>query len=368
MEEPPGGHPAAEADEVTRFTAQTIAAREARASAWILIAVGVGCILFGGMFFAAKHNGNDVVATVTHEGPCSNGACTLDVVYNAAGTQVTAVMYGVPSDEIYGPASRRLLNINYDSGDESDPTTNDMPDGVWIGFGAAGLAFAGWGAWWRLRRKASPRKLAVAAAGGAPASAAVTAAVAPGLAGQPVSGGPERISGRGPGWVSDESGAVTIAERYPRWSVIIVTLAVATVSAFIFLPLLARTHVLAAAYLVVAAAVSIGGCSRGWRIGLRLGDDGVMVRNLRPTYRIGWPEVACFADGSVNGFADGSVNDGNAAGLWALGIALTLLAPNRARERRQPRCGRHLPNHSRNGTTPQAGPGGPGSCSLPGWA
>jgi hypothetical protein len=39
------------------------------------------------------------------------------------------------------------------AGSETDPTTNDMPDGIWIGFGAAGLAFVGWGAWLRLRRK-----------------------------------------------------------------------------------------------------------------------------------------------------------------------------------------------------------------------
>jgi hypothetical protein len=68
MEEPPGGQAAADADQVTRFTAETIAAREARAGAWILIAVGIGCILFGGIFFAANHSGHNVVATVTHQG------------------------------------------------------------------------------------------------------------------------------------------------------------------------------------------------------------------------------------------------------------------------------------------------------------
>jgi hypothetical protein len=127
MEEPSDGHAAADADQVTRFTAETIAARQARAGAWILIALGVGCILFGGIFFAAKHSGHNVVATVTREGPCSNGTCTVDVVYEVAGSQVAAVMYGVNSGEIYGPPSHRLLNINYDSGDEASPTTNDMP-------------------------------------------------------------------------------------------------------------------------------------------------------------------------------------------------------------------------------------------------
>src|SRR5215471_13713317 len=152
MEQPPGGRAEVEANQVTRFTAETMAAREARTTAWIFVALGVGCILFGGIFFAAKHSGHNVVATVTREGPCSNGTCTVDLVYNAAGTQVTAVMYGVNSDEIYGPPSRRLLIINYQPGDESDPTTNDMPNAVWIIFGAAGLACVGFGAWLRRKR------------------------------------------------------------------------------------------------------------------------------------------------------------------------------------------------------------------------
>ena len=150
MEELPGGRGVAEVDQVTRFTAETIAARQARAGAWVFIALGIGCVLFGGIFFAAKHSGHNVVATVTHAGPCSNGTCTVDVVYDTASGQVSAVMYGVNSDEVYGPASHRLLNITYQSGDGSDPTTNDMPDAIWIGFGAAGLACGGFGAW-RLR-------------------------------------------------------------------------------------------------------------------------------------------------------------------------------------------------------------------------
>src|SRR5262245_5886801 len=287
MEELPGGRAAAEAGQVTRFTAETVAARDARALGWIFIALGIGCILFGGIFFAAKHSGHNVVAAVTHEGPCSNGTCTVDVAYNAAGSQVTAVMYGVNSGEIYGPRSHRLLNITYDSGSETSPTTNDMPDAIWIVFGAAGLACGGFGAW-HLRRKPAP-------------------------------GGPARISRHGARWVADTSGAITIAERYPRWSAVIFTPLVALLPGLMLMQnsqtLLPRGHVLAAvAYLAVAAAVSIWGCSRGWRIGLRLGDDGVTVCNYRHTYRISWPEVRCFADGSVNG--------GQAGRLWALDIVL----------------------------------------------
>jgi len=79
--------------------------------------------------------------------------------------------------------------------------------------------------------------------------------------------------------------------------------------------LLPRGHVLAAvAYLVIAAAVSVWGCSRGWRIGLRLGDGGVTVRNFLRTYRVSWPEVLCFADGSVS--------RGQAGRVWALDVVL----------------------------------------------
>ena len=211
MEELTGRRGSAEADQVTRFTSETIAARNARAGAWVFVALGIGCILFGGIFFAAMHCGHNVVATVTHEGPCANGICTVDVAYDTADGPVSAVMYGVSSGEIYGPPSHRLLNITYQSGDGSDPTTNDMPDAIWIGFGAAGLACGGYGAW-LLRRKGSPRML-TAAAGWAAASAADSPVLTRALADHPGPGGLARTSGRGPGWVEDRSGAVTIAER-----------------------------------------------------------------------------------------------------------------------------------------------------------
>jgi hypothetical protein len=298
MEELLGGRVPGEADQVTRFTAETVAARQARVVAWVLIAVGVGCILFGGIFFEVKHIGHNVVATVTHEGPCSNGTCTVDVVYDTADGQVPAVMYGVNSDEVYGPPSHRLLNITYQSGDETNPTTNDMPDAIWIGFGAAGLAFTGFGAWW-LRRKASPRMLtraaaSGAAASGAAASAAGAAALTPALAGQP----------GGPRWVEDRSGAITIAERSQRWQAVFLPLAAALIAGSVFAQpsrtWLARGYVLATvAYLVIAAALLVWSCSRAWRIALQLGEGGITVRNFYRTYRISWPEVSCFADGSV---------------------------------------------------------------------
>ena len=162
MKEPPGGRAAAETDQVTRFTAKAIAARHARFSAWVLIAVGAGCILLGGIFFAANHAGHNVVATVTHEGPCSNGTCTVHVTYSAGDSEVSAVMHGVPRGEVYGAPWPRL-NITYFTGSETDPTTNDMPDAIWIVSLAVGLTCVGSGAWLR-RRTGHQRKLTEAAA------------------------------------------------------------------------------------------------------------------------------------------------------------------------------------------------------------
>jgi hypothetical protein len=137
------------------------------------------------------------------------GSCTVDVSYDTAYGPFSVVMYGVPSDEVYGP-SRRLLNITYQSGSATDPTTNDMPDALWIGFGAVGLACMGWGVWWRLRRKGDQRKLTVAPADGALTSAAVTTALISARADQPGPNHPARSAGRGPRWVADKSVAITI--------------------------------------------------------------------------------------------------------------------------------------------------------------
>jgi hypothetical protein len=117
----------------------------------------------------------------------------------------------------------------------------------------------------------------------------------------------------------DTSGALTIAERYPRWLAVIFTLVIAILPGLILMQksqtFLPRGHVLAAvAYLAAAAAVSIWGCFRGWRMGLRLDDQGVTIRNYFRTYRIGWPGVRRFADGSVSG--------GEAGRLWALNVML----------------------------------------------
>jgi hypothetical protein len=116
--------------------------------------------LTDGLILATRHR-----AILTDDARATSGTCTVDVVYNTAGRPLSTVMYGVPSGEIHGPPWRRLLNITYQSGYETDPTTNDMPDGIWIGFGAAGLAFAGWGSGYgdrkRRPRESSPWRLLV---------------------------------------------------------------------------------------------------------------------------------------------------------------------------------------------------------------
>jgi hypothetical protein len=104
-------------------------------------------------------------------------------------------MYGVPVDDLYGPPARRLLNINYDTGYEAHPTTNDMPDGIWIGFGAFGLASAVAGGW-VLRRRGSPRTFLRA---GQVAEGGDTA-LAPWLAGRPGPSGQALSSRRPPRW------------------------------------------------------------------------------------------------------------------------------------------------------------------------
>jgi hypothetical protein len=84
MEEPPGRHTIARANRSTRFTDEaTIAPRLAPAPARAIIALGIGCVLFGGLFFGVKHSGHDVVATVTHAA-CAD-VCTVHVVYDAGG-------------------------------------------------------------------------------------------------------------------------------------------------------------------------------------------------------------------------------------------------------------------------------------------
>jgi hypothetical protein len=78
------------------------------------------------------------------------------------------------------------------------------------------------------------------------------------------------------------------------------------------------THVWVAAGVILVATL-VGGCFRGWRIGLRIDASGVTIRNFFRTHRIGWREVDRFADGSV--LSAGKGNDLYER-RWALRVVL----------------------------------------------
>jgi hypothetical protein len=67
-------------------------------------------------------------------------------------------------------------------------------------------------------------------------------------------------------------------------------------------------------YLVIVTGALIWGCFRGWRIGLRIDDNGVTIRNFFRTNRFTWPGVSHFADGWVFG--------GESKFWWALCVVL----------------------------------------------
>ena len=70
---------------------------------------------------------------------------------------------------------------------------------------------------------------------------------------------------------------------------------------------------------VIVIAALMGGWSRSSRIGLRIDANGLTIRNFFRTHRIGWREVARFADGSV--LSAGRGKDAFAA-YWALRVVL----------------------------------------------
>ena len=65
----------------------------------------------------------------------------------------------------------------------------------------------------------------------------------------------------------------------------------------------------AVAYLVVLTGLHVAFCYRLARVALLIGDDGLVVRNILRSWRVGWPQVAEFVDGG-----DGS--------QWALTVLL----------------------------------------------
>lgn len=115
-------------------------------------------------------------------------------------------------------------------------------------------------------------------------------------------------------------GVIVVAGRAPRWDAIIATVFCGGIAALApLVPRLVKHHVPVpgvAAYLALVVAASIWGCSRGWRMELRIDDAVVTVRNYFRIYRISWPEVSHFADGA----APMPGKEGETS--WALSIVL----------------------------------------------
>jgi Bacterial PH domain len=113
---------------------------------------------------------------------------------------------------------------------------------------------------------------------------------------------------------ADGTGGSTIAMWEPRVSVF--SLLACLGGVIVAEAMMARPNPLdhlspLAAAVYLALAVLAVGCYRAWRMAPQFDDQGVTVRNLFCTLRIGWPQVSRFADGS-------SWAGGGSGSLWAL--------------------------------------------------
>ncbi len=111
--------------------------------------------------------------------------------------------------------------------------------------------------------------------------------------------------------------AIKIGERMARWYAIALTIMLGSLA--ILGPLNKYPHwakhlLTVIAYVILVAAGVVWGCSRGWRMSLRMDRHGVTIRNYFRTYRAGWAEVSSFGDGAVNAGASGR--------KWALSVIL----------------------------------------------
>ena len=125
-------------------------------------------------------------------------------------------------------------------------------------------------------------------------------------------------------------GGVTVAERHHRWQAIWRSLGFALIPLF-FLCFGLKPHLGGCTRHAVrparpvlppsaGIAVVIGaylGLYQGWRMGVRLDDLGVTVRNLR-IHRFGWAEVRCFEDGLIHE----TRGEGGSLYFWALKVVL----------------------------------------------
>lgn len=130
MDERPAGRIPAGPGPETRFTdlarfieEDTTRRRLDRGPAWLLIITGIGCLLLGGLFYAAKYSGRNVTAEVLSVGPCSAGAatCTVEVGYHAGTRWVDAAITGVARMDIHGRPGHRTLYISYQPGAGDQP-------------------------------------------------------------------------------------------------------------------------------------------------------------------------------------------------------------------------------------------------------
>lgn len=101
---------------------------------------------------------------------------------------------------------------------------------------------------------------------------------------------------------TDGSDAVTIADREQTGIALILgcPLVVLAAVGLANAPAWIR-HGETALVVVYASAVVIAFvwvCARAWRMQLRIDEDGITVRNFFRTYRISWPEIIRFEDGS----------------------------------------------------------------------
>ena len=123
----------------------------------------------------------------------------------------------------------------------------------------------------------------------------------------------------GPGRHRGPGQTTIVAERRPRWAAIFLTLVGGVVVALIpstkfpnqvkHLPVPGI-----ATYLAIVTIATVVGCFRSWRMGLVMDQHGATIRNYFRTFRFGWPEVNCLADGSAYAGADGW--------KWALSLRL----------------------------------------------
>jgi hypothetical protein len=123
----------------------------------------------------------------------------------------------------------------------------------------------------------------------------------------------------GPGRHRGPGQTTIVAERRPRGAAIFLTLAGGVVVALIpstkfpnqvkHLPVPGM-----ATYLALVTIATFVGCFRSWRMGLVMDQHGATIRNYFRTFRFGWPEVNCLADGSAYAGADGW--------KWALSLML----------------------------------------------